>query len=111
MIAMLATLVFATAGCTSAAVIGTTIRDALPAVRRLVAERGSLAEDRVYLIMMIETPRHDGTPAPAPKAAAPARVAAEPVAVVGRVRRRAWASPQPLAPAQPFIPSKLPAAA
>lgn len=109
MIAVLASLVFITAGCASAAVIGTSIRDALPALRRLNAERGSLAEDRAYLVTIIETPRHEGALAPAPKRIArtiapPARVACEPVATAARVQRGARVR-------QPFIPATLPAAA
>lgn len=109
MIAVLASLVFATAGCGGAAVIGTSIRDALPALRRLNAERGSLAEDRAYLITIIEAPRHEGALAPAPKlvartVAAPTRVVAEPIAAAARVRRGARVR-------QPFIPATLPAAA
>ena len=64
MLGLIATLVFATAGCASAAVIGSSLRQALPTVRRLAAERRTLAEDRVYLFTLIETQRHDGTPAP-----------------------------------------------
>jgi hypothetical protein len=65
MLGLFATLVFATAGCTSAAVIGTSLRDALPALRRLTTERRTLAEDRAYLFTLIETPRHAGALAPA----------------------------------------------
>ncbi len=103
MIAVLATLVFAAAGCASAAVIGTSIRNALPAVRRLAAAQGSLAEDRVYLFSLIETPRHDGTPAPAPRLDA-APVHAERIVAIVRANRRARM-------ARPFSPAKLPAAA
>jgi hypothetical protein len=95
MLGTIATLVFAIAGCTAAAVIGSSLRSALPALRRLAAERRALAEDRVYLFTLIETPRHDGTPAPVTAAvvtAAPAMAARTPGA--GVVRRRA---PLPLA--------------
>ncbi len=64
MLALFSTLVFATAGCASAAVIGTSLRSALPHLRALAADRHSLAEDRVYLVSLIETPRHAGAPAP-----------------------------------------------
>jgi hypothetical protein len=85
MIGLIATLAFATtAGCTGAAVIGTSLRNALPKLRRIAAERRTLAEDRVYLFTLIETPRHDGTPAPTgPALAVPAAQA-----VINPVRRR-----------------------
>ena len=71
MIAMFATLVFASAGCASTAVIVTSICNALPKVRFLSGQRRALAADplaldRVYLVSLIETPRHDGMPAPVP---------------------------------------------
>jgi hypothetical protein len=66
MLGVLVTLVITTAGCTGAATIGTSLRRALPALRRLNAERRMMALDRTYLFTLIETPRHDGTPAPAP---------------------------------------------
>lgn len=84
MLGLFATLVFATAGCASATVIGTSLRDALPALRRLAAERRALAEDRVYLFTLIETPRHSGEPLPAQTAPAMPRVV-----VTSAVRRRA----------------------
>jgi hypothetical protein len=65
MLGLFATLVFATAGCISAGVIGSSVRGALPALRRLAAERRALAEDRVYLFTLIETPRHADAVAPA----------------------------------------------
>ncbi len=104
MIAVLATLVFAAAGCASAAVIGTSVRNALPAVRRLAAEQDSLAEDRVYLVSLIETPRHDGTPAPAPRIDAAPVHAADRIGAMVRDNRRARM-------ARRFSPAKLPAAA
>jgi hypothetical protein len=91
MLGLIATLVFATAGGASAAVIASSVRQALPALRRLAAERGSLAEDRAYLITLIETPRHDGTPAPVAAAMAPARAL-----VVNPARRRMRGSAGPL---------------
>jgi hypothetical protein len=71
MIAMFATLVFAAAGCAGIAVIGASIRNALPQLRMLSAQQRALAIDplaldRVYLVSLIETPRHDGTLAPVP---------------------------------------------
>ena len=95
MLGLFATLVFASAGCTSAAVIGSSLRGALPALRRLAQEQRTLAEDRVYLFTLIETPRHDGTPAPAVAAYAAAVVAA-PAAVINPVRRRVPAPVVPL---------------
>ena len=91
MIGMFATLVFATAGCASSAVISTSIRNALPKMRFLSAQRRELvvdplALDRVYLVSLIEMPRHDLALAPVPVlATAPApkvvaRVAAKRVA-------------------------------
>ena len=82
MIAMFATLVFATAGCAGAAVIATSIRNAVPGVRRVLAEHkvlsnDPLALDRVYLVSLIETPRHDGSLAPIPTIATPERVVAK----------------------------------
>ncbi len=100
MLATIATLVFAplvsaTAACTATAVIGTSLRDALPALRRLAADRRALADDRVYLYTLIETPRHDGTPAPV--VAAPAvQDVARPV-MINPLRRRPAALP--IAPA------------
>ena len=64
MFGLIATLVFTAAGCASVAVIATSVRGAFPALRRLSAERQTLADDRVYLITLIETPRHAGAPAP-----------------------------------------------
>ena len=88
MLGLIATFVFAAAGCTSAAVIGASVRNALPAVRRLAAERHTLADDRVYLFTLIETPRHDGTPAPSVATyAAPVAAPAHPAFY--RVRHRA----------------------
>jgi hypothetical protein len=104
MIAVLATLVFAAAGCVSAAVIGTSIRNALPAVRRLAAAQGSLAEDRVFLVSLIESPRHDGTPAPAARIDPAPVHAAERIVAMASDNRRARM-------ARPFSPAKLPAAA
>ena len=91
MLGLFATLVFVTAGCTSAAVIGSSVRNALPSLRRLAAERRSLAEDRVYLFTLIETPRHAGAQAPTPAPLAAAPRAAMPAAI----RRRAQV-PAPL---------------
>lgn len=76
MIATVATLVFAAAGCASTAAIVASISNALPAVRRLSGERKALAADalaldRVYLVSLIETPLHDGTRPPAPVVAVP----------------------------------------
>jgi hypothetical protein len=90
MLGLIATLVFATAGGASTAVIASSLRQALPALRRLAAERGSLAEDRAYLITLIETPRHDGTPAPQVAAAQVAQAASAPARalVVNPARRR-----------------------
>ena len=68
MLGLIVTLIFTAAGCASVAVIATSVHDALPALRRLVAERQTLADDRVYLITLIETPRHAGAPAPLPEA-------------------------------------------
>lgn len=54
---------FALSACAGGAVIDASLRRALPLVRGLAAERRSLAADRVWLITMIETPRHQtGTP-------------------------------------------------
>jgi len=61
MIGLLATTVFAAAGCFSAGVIGHSLRASLLALRRLAHERRIIAEDRAYLYTLIETPRHDGT--------------------------------------------------
>ncbi len=60
MIAMLTTLVFAAAGYFGGAIVIVSVRDAAPSLRRLSAERRSLAADQVYLFTMIETPRHEG---------------------------------------------------
>jgi hypothetical protein len=84
MLGQIATFAFATAGCLGAAVIGISLRDALPRWGRLLAERRALADDRVYLFTLIETPRHDGTAAPMP--ATQAVPAAQ--AVIHPVRRR-----------------------
>jgi hypothetical protein len=88
MLGLFATLVFASAGCTSAAVIGSSLRGALPALRRLAQEQRTLAEDRVYLFTLIETPRHDGAPVPAlvTTPAAPAIPVRTPIAAAGRRR-------------------------
>jgi hypothetical protein len=90
MLGLFATLVFASAGCFGAAVIGTSLRNALPAVRRLAAERRSLAEDSVYLFTLIETPRHADAVAPAMVTVVDAAAALAPVraAVGSPVRRR-----------------------
>ena len=95
MLGLIATLVFATAGGASTAVIASSLRQALPALRRLAAERGSLAEDRAYLITLIETPRHDGTPAPQVAAVQAATVPARAL-VVNPARRRMPGLPGPL---------------
>jgi len=88
MLGQIATFAFAMTGCFSAAVIGISLRDALPRWSRLMAERRALADDRVYLYTLIETPRHDGTPAPAVAAiAVPATPAVQ--VVINPVRRRA----------------------
>ncbi len=83
MLGLFAMLVFAIAGCTSAAVIGSSLRSALPALRRMAEERRALAEDRFYLFTLIETPRRLGTPAPT------AAAIAVRAPVAGVVRRRA----------------------
>ena len=88
MLGQIATFAFATAGCFSAAVIGISMRDAVPRWGRLLAERRALADDRVYLFTLIETPRHDGTSAPAPAAYSAAAIPAT-AAVFPAVRRRA----------------------
>jgi len=93
MLGTLATFVFVLAGCTSAAVIATSVRDALPALRRLAAERRTLAEDRTYLFTLIETPRHDGTPAPAVAVCATRTV---PATGFHTIRRRAAGATLPL---------------
>jgi hypothetical protein len=97
MIATLAIVVFVLAGCTSVAVIATSVHNALPALRRLAAERRTLAEDlaqdRTYLFTLIETPPHDGTPAPA-VAVNVARAA--PAIGLRLVRHRAAGAPLPL---------------
>lgn len=94
------TFVFAIAGCFSAAVIGITLRDALPQWGRLLAERRALADDRVYLFTLIETPRHNGTAAPAVAipVAAGGQVLAVPAgqAMINPVRRRAATAAVPL---------------
>ncbi len=92
MIAMFATLVFATAGCAGTAVIATSIRNALPGFRRVSAQQKELSNDplaldRVYLVSLIETPRHDGSLAPIPTLAAPERVVAKRFAAKPHVLR------------------------
>ena len=115
MIAMLATFVFVTAGCASSAVIGTSIRNALPALRRLSGQRAALvsdplALDRVYLVSLIETPRHDGAPAPVSAIAVPENTVAARV-VAKRVAVKAQALRGTRTAARPFRPSKVHAAA
>ncbi len=85
MLGLFVTFVFVAAGCISAAVIATSLRNALPVVRRLAADRRALAEDSVYLFTLIETPRHGGRPAPVPKLR---RSRFAHVPVFGSVRRR-----------------------
>jgi len=115
MIAMFATFVFATAGCASSAVIGTSIRNALPVLRRLSGQRGALASDplaldRVYLVSLIETPRHDGALAPVPAIAVPENtVAARVVAKRGAAKAQVLRGTRTAA--RPFRPSKVHAAA
>lgn len=89
MLGLFATLVFATAGCIGAAVIGSSLRNALPAVRRLAADRRALAEDRVYLFTLIDTPRHADDVAPAMVAVEVSTPAPVRAAVGTPVRRRA----------------------
>lgn len=60
---------FAIAGCASALVLGSSLRRALPLVRAIAADRQSIAEDRVWLITMIETPRHQAGTPPRPECA------------------------------------------
>jgi hypothetical protein len=97
MSALLVTLVLATAGCFGASVIGTSLRGGLRSWRRLRADRHSLALDRRYLVTMIETPRHDGTPAPTPVLRPHTGVApAVAAAVATPVRRRTRVSRTPL---------------
>ncbi|WP_232281113.1 hypothetical protein [Novosphingobium nitrogenifigens] len=101
MLGLLASLVFVTAGCTSVAVIGSSVRGALPAIRRIVAEHGSIAQDRVFLYTLIETPRHDGTPPPRVEAPAarPEHAFAQPAfagVARGAIKRRRQAFPAPL---------------
>jgi len=115
MIAMFATLVFATAGCASSAVIGTSIRNALPALRRLsgqhrVLANDPLALDRAYLVSLIETPRHDGSLAPVPAVAVPEKAVVARV-VTKRVAGKAQALRGTRTAARPFRPSKVHAAA
>jgi hypothetical protein len=88
---MLVTFLLAAAGCFGAVVIGTSLRGALHSWRRLNADRHSLALDRSYLVTVIETPRHDGTPAPAPV------LRPQPaIPVASPIRRRARVSRAPL---------------
>ena len=100
MLGLFAMLVFATAGFAAVAVIGSSVRGALPKVRHLAAERRTLAEDRVYLFSLIETPRHAGscaslacTPSVQPVVMAPA---AARVSATAAVNRRARSLPVPL---------------
>ena len=95
MLGQIATFAFATAGCFSAAVIGIGLRDALPRWGRLIAERRALADDRVYLYSLIETPRHDGAPAPT-AGACHASAVAPAQAVIHPVRRRVSTGAVPL---------------
>ena len=69
MIGSLVPATFAIAGCASALVLGSSLRRALPLVRGIVADSRSIAEDRVWLITMIETPRHQAGTPPRPELA------------------------------------------
>jgi hypothetical protein len=85
MFGLFAMLVFATAGIAAVAVIGSSVRGALPMVRHLAAERRALADDRVYLFSLIETPRHAGSCAPAAAALLPQPAMMAPAAAAARV--------------------------
>ena len=76
MLGLFAMLVFAIAGCTSAAVIGSSLRSALPALRRMAEERRALVEDRFYLF----TPTAAAMAVRAPVAGVVRRRAVMPVA-------------------------------
>lgn len=86
---------FALSACAGAAVIGTSLRRALPLVRGLAAERRSLAADRVWLITMIETPRHQAGTPPRPECAGAAIAGFAPaprgIPLVSRPQRQAAA--------------------
>jgi len=92
MLGMLVTLVLATAGGIAVASIGTSLRRALPTIRRLNADRRALALDHGYLITLIDTPRHDGTRPPAPVL----RPVPAPATASSPIRRRVRVSKAPL---------------
>ncbi|WP_353227553.1 hypothetical protein [Novosphingobium sp.] len=101
MFGLFAMLVFATAGIAGVAVIGSSVRGALPMVRHLAAERRALADDRVYLFSLIETPRHAGSCAPVAAALSPQSTLTAPagtarIAATATVNRRARSLPVPL---------------
>ena len=101
MLGLFAMLVFATAGLAGVAVIGSSVRGALPTVRQLAAERRALADDRVYLFSLIETSRHAGSCAPVATALSPEPTLLAPattarIAATATVNRRARSLSVPL---------------
>ena len=96
MFGLIATLVIATAATASAAVIGSSVRQAMPKLRRIASAHAALVDDRVFLFSVIDAPRAKPGPAPLPAlsetaAWAVARVRIEALRPVSRRLRRASA--------------------
>ncbi len=90
MLGLFATLVFALAGCASAAIIAIECHRARPALRRLRRDQRTLVADRVYIYALIDTPRPATAFAPQP---APAIAMCGAIIEPVRRRRQALAVP------------------
>lgn len=81
MLGMIASLVFVAAGCGSVSAMALTVREQVPALRRLQAEKRALTADREFLVSLIEGARHPGWTAGIAPAAAPLRLRRSALAV------------------------------